>query len=63
MLVPAKADPATKERSGKGCLIRPNGTGGDKMILTLLAEVVVFHVRFTIVEVRELGFERTFSRV
>ena len=32
------------------------------MILTLLAEVVALHMRFTMIEVQEPGFERTFSR-
>lgn len=62
MLVPAKSDPATKEKSGKGCLVKTSGTGGGKIILILLAEVVTLHMRFTMVEVRELGFERTPSR-
>ncbi len=62
MLVPAKADPATKERSGKKYWIRPSGTGGGKMIFTLLAEVVALHVGFTMVEVWEPGFERTSLR-
>ena len=62
MLVLAKADPATKERGGKECSIRANGTRGSKMNLTLLAKVVALHVEFSMVEVRESGFERTLSR-
>ena len=62
MLIPTKADPATKEKSGKKCLVRASGTGGSKMILTLLTEMVVFHVEFAMVEVWEPGFEGTPSR-
>ena len=43
-------------------MIRASGTGGGKMILTLLAEVVALHVRFSMIEVRESGFERTLLR-
>lgn len=46
MLVLAKANPAIKEKSGKGYLVRISGIGGGKIILTLLAEVVILHLRF-----------------
>lgn len=62
VLVLAKADLAKREKSGKGCLVRTSGTGGGKMIHTLLTEVVVLHVGFTMIEIWEVGFERTFLR-
>ena len=61
-MVWAKVDLATKEKSGKRCLVRTSGTGAGEMILTLLAKVVALHIRFTMVKVREPGFERTPSR-
>lgn len=58
VLVPAKANPAMKERSGKRCSVRASGTGGGKMIPILLTKVVILHMGFTMVEIRELEFER-----
>lgn len=46
VLVPAKADPAIKERSDKRYLIGLNGTSGSKIIFTLLAEIVILYLRF-----------------
>ena len=45
VLVPAKADPIKKERSRKRGAVGTSGTGGSKMILTLLTEVVALLVR------------------
>lgn len=62
MLIPAKASPVTKEKSGKEYLIKASGTDGGKIILTLLAEVVILYIGFFIIEVWESGFEQTFSK-
>lgn len=35
------------------CTIGASDTGGVKMVLTLLPEVVAFHVRFTIIKARK----------
>lgn len=62
VLIPAKASPVIKEKSGKEYLIKASGTDGGKIILTLLAEVVILYVGFFIIEVWESGFEQTFSK-
>lgn len=51
MLVPAKTNPAIKEKGSKKYLIRANGTGSGKIIFILLAKVIALHVRFSMVEV------------
>lgn len=56
MLVPAKANLTTKERSHKWDAIRVSNIGGSKIFLTLLAEVVIFYVGLIIVEVGESSF-------
>ena len=39
-----KTDLSTKKKGDKYGIIWPNGTGGIKMIIILLAKVVVFHI-------------------
>lgn len=56
VLMPAEADPATKERSCKWDAVSASGAGGVKMIFSLLAEVVALHVGLPEIEVRERSF-------
>lgn len=63
MLVPTKADPATKKRSGNEFLIGTSGTNDSKIILILLAEVVALYMRFIIEKVWEPGFEQILLKV
>ena len=62
VLVLTKADPDTKERVGEECFIGASGISSGKIILTLLAKVVALYVRYSMIEVRELGFKRIFLR-
>ncbi len=57
MLLPAKVDLVPEEGGRKRNSIWPSGSAGGKMVLTLLAEVVAFHVGPTAVDVRGLGLE------
>ena len=50
VLVPTKANLIIKERSCKRGAVGASGTGGSKMIFTLLAKVVALHVRFSIIK-------------
>lgn len=56
ILVPAKIDLTTKGKYCKKGVVRANGTNGGKIIILLLTKIVIFHVSFTIVEVKELSF-------
>ncbi len=57
MLLPAEVDLVLEEGGCKRNAVWPGGSAGGKVILTLLAEVVTFHVRPTAVDVRGLGLE------
>ena len=46
------------EKEGrKRNLVGPDGSVGGKMLLTLLTEVIIFHVGLTAVDVWDLGLE------
>ena len=52
LLLPTKVDAVTQERCCKGNAIRALGSGSGKVILTLLAKVIAFHVGLTTINVR-----------
>lgn len=56
VLVQAEADPIADEKDRKRVTVGANSSGSDKMIFTLLTEVVALHIRLTIVEVQKPGF-------
>lgn len=62
VLILAKIDLATKERSGKKYLTNPSGNCIDKIIFIMLAKVVALYMTFSMVKVRESCFKRTFLR-
>ncbi len=57
MLLPAEVDLVPEERGRKRNSVWPGGSAGGKMVLTLLAEVITFHVGPTAIDVRGHGFE------
>ena len=52
VLLPTKVDAVTQKRYCKGNAIGLFGSGGGKVILALLAEIIAFHVELTIIDVR-----------
>ena len=52
VLLPTEVDAVTWEEYCKVNTIRAFGFGGGKVILTLLAEVITFHVRLIMIDVR-----------
>ena len=48
-------------RSCKRRKVGPGGAGGIIVILTLMAEIVAFHIGLSIVDLREPSFQRPFS--
>ncbi len=57
MLLPAEVDSVPEERGRKRNSVWPGGSAGGKMVLTLLEEVITFHVGSTAVDVRGFGLE------
>ncbi len=57
MLLPAEVNSVPEEGGRKRNLVWPGGPAGGKMVLTLLTEVIAFHVGPTAVDVRGLGLE------
>ena len=55
VLLPAEADLVLQEECGKGNLDRPHGSGGSKVVLILLTEVVAIYVGLSVIYVREAG--------
>lgn len=62
VLSPTETDISSKKRGFKRGAVRTSGSGCFKMVLTLLTEIIAVHVRFSIVQVRNPGFERALSR-
>ncbi len=60
MLLLAEVDSVPEEGGRKRNSVWPGGPAGGKMVLTLLAEVVAFHIGPTAVDVRGLGLEFVF---
>lgn len=54
--------PTPKVQSCKGGTVTAFGVGCVEMFLILFPKVVAFHMRLTILEVEEPGFQRTLSR-
>ena len=52
VLLPTEVDAMTHERCCKTNAVGVFGSGGGKVVLTLLAEVIVFHVGLTTIDVR-----------
>ena len=52
VLLPTEVDAVPKERCCKGNAVGTLGPGGGKVILTLLTEVIAFHVELTTIDVR-----------
>ena len=52
ILLSIEVDAVTQERCCKKNTVRAFGSGGGKVILTLLAEVIAFHVELTTIDVR-----------
>ncbi len=57
MLLTAEVDLISSEGGRKRNSVGPGGSAGGKMVLTLLAEVVVFYVGPIAVDVRGFGLE------
>ncbi len=57
MLLPAEVDSVPEKRGCKQNSVGPGSSVGSKMVLTLLAEVILFYVGPTAVDVRGLGLE------
>ncbi len=57
MLLPAEVDSVPEEEGCKRDSVWPGGPAGGKMVLTLLTEVIAFHVGPTAVDVRGLVVE------
>ena len=52
VLLPIEVDAITQERCCKRNAVGAFGSGGGKVILTLLTKVIAFHVGFTTIDVR-----------
>ena len=57
ILLLAEADLVLEEGHGKGNLGRPRSSGGSKVVLILLTEVVAVHVGLSAVYVRGTGLQ------
>ena len=57
VLLPAEADPVPEKGRSKGNSGRPRGSGGSKIVLTLLTEVIAIYVGLSAVYVRGAGFQ------
>ena len=57
ILLPAEANPVLEEGRDKRYPGRPHSSGGSKVILTLLTEVVAVHVELSAVYIRETGLQ------
>ncbi len=57
MLLPAEVDLVSEEGDRKRNSVWPGGPAGGKMVLTLLTEVIAFHMGSTAVDVQGLGLE------
>ena len=55
ILLPAETDPVPKEGCGKRNLGRPRSSGGSKIVLTLLTEVVAVYVGLSAIYVWGAG--------
>ena len=60
VLLPSEVDAVTQERCCKENMVGAFGSGVGKVILTLLTEVIAFHVGFITIHVRESAFQQLF---
>ena len=63
MLMPSLGHRTAQKRGGKRDAIGPVGSGGFKVVLTLLTKAVAVQVRIPIIEVGEPGFQRLLSKL
>ena len=52
VLLPMEVDAVTQEECNKRNAVGALGSGGGKVVLTMLAEVIAFYVRLTMIDVR-----------
>ena len=57
VLLPAETDPILEEGCGKRNLSRPRSSSGNKIVLTLLTEVVAVHVGLSAIYIRGTGLQ------
>ena len=57
VLLPAEADPVPEEGRGKENSVRHRGSGGSKIVLILLTEVVAVHVELSAIYVWGAGLQ------
>ena len=62
MLMPSLGHRTTQKRGGEWDTVGPVGSGGFKVVLTLLTKAVAVQVRISIIEVGEPGFQRLLSK-
>ena len=62
MLMPSLGHRTTQERGGKWDTVGPIGSGGLKVILTLLTKAVAVQMTISIIEVRKTGLQRLLSK-
>lgn len=59
ILLPIKANLISKKKSCKRDLICPNDSSSGKVVLKLLTEGIILHIRLTVIDIRELGLGHT----
>ena len=63
MLMPSLGHRTAQKRGGKRDAVGPVGSGGFKVVLTLLTKAVAVQVRILIIKVGESGFQRLLSKL
>ena len=63
MLMPSLGYHTTQKRGSKWDTVGPVGSGGFKVVLTLLTKAVAVQVRIPIIEVGKPGFQRLLSKL
>ncbi len=56
-----KIDIISKKKNHKQSLVCLGSFSDDKLMLILLTEVVTFHIRLTIINIKKLGLKKLFS--
>lgn len=57
ILLPTEIDLILKKRRCKRNLVRPCGSSDSKVIFTWLTEVIILHVRPSVIDVKRSGFQ------
>ena len=63
MLMPLLGHCTMQKRGGKRDAVEPVGSGGFKVVLTLLTKAVAIQVRIPIIEVGEPGIQRLLPKL